>query len=368
MFLSCGDESLDTQIINSDNLNKNLLVKLPYNHYLSLKAKPDFPSSVLLKRVRYCSNYSVGICTKDETNYNQWEDNGVSDSNQKDTYIGVLSNVSKENVESVNIYFAGQQTGDGVSNVVTGQSEDYKSECKKGVVECVKPIDSKGLAAQIYKRNIFNHRKTFIAVVYDTQFNHMLLSGEKSDMEDAYYEWITSQFNDANIKNIYLAGSSRGGCLAMRLSKRFRTNYSSDNVKVIVSSFDGVCKRSQNEMGTTDTRDYNPYDDEKRGWHTDLDLEFPNKDNLNIYHISGGANAPIDGVRCFSYKDYNVDYNWYRQNWVNLEHTNIGRDYNSSLEDSEKTLIRSQVDFVDFKVHPVTLEYKLKEIEYIKVY
>ncbi len=40
--------------------------------------------------------------------------------------------------------------------------------------------------------------------------------------------------NNTNIKNIYLAGSSRGGCLAMRLSKRFRANYSSDNLKVIV--------------------------------------------------------------------------------------------------------------------------------------
>jgi hypothetical protein len=363
IFLSCGeDEFIEGHTISIGNSQNVLQIPIKEDVYPSdtvitttptnsVSSKPAFPTSVYLKRVRYCSKYFLGVCTKDAVNYSEWENNGVKDANQKDTYIGIPRNIAKSNVEHINMYFAGQQTGDGVSNVVTGQSENYKSNCSGGTSGCTRTINSKGLAAKIYNANIFDYEKTFVGVVYDTQFNHMNLTNEKQDMEDAYFDWISSKFYSNKIKTIYLAGSSRGGCLAMRLAKRFRNAYSSSNVKVIVSSFDGVCKETQNELGTTNTKQYNPLDDDKRGWYTNLYNVYSNKSNLNIYHISGGAKAPISGVRCFSYKDYDYSSYWYKQTWVNLEHTQIGREYTSTLHNSSTTLIQSQVDFVSSKMN-----------------
>ena len=318
--------------------------------------RPAFPASVYLKRVRYCTRYRFGICTRSSVNYSEWENNGVSNAHQKSTYIGIVRQPAKSDIENINIYFAGQQpSGNGVINVVTGQAAGYKSGCDGTTSGCYRSIDSRGLAAKIYNAGIFDWQKTFISVVYDTKFNHLLSSGEKSDMEDAYYDWIVNKFYSNKIKTIYLAGSSRGGCLAMRLAKRFRADFP-ESVRVIVSSFDGVCKRSQSELGVTDYYQSNPYNTwphSRKGWYTNLNAQFPDKTELSIYHISGGGEVvPASGVRGFSYLSHDGDLGWYRQNWVNLAHTDIGRVYTSKMHNSNTTLIDSQVNFVNSKMHP----------------
>ncbi|MCB1318739.1 MAG: hypothetical protein KDK34_00715, partial [Leptospiraceae bacterium] len=214
--------------------------------------------TVNLERVRYCKNW---LCTKQTTpsKFRYWEEEGVGRGHQRDTYIATISQPSRSNVENLVFFAAGQQPpGNGVPNSLTGQDDKYKKNCEGRTASCNRSIDGRSLTRQVMASGMFPMNRTFMAVAFDTQFNHLRSSDEKADMERAYLRWLLDKAYSSNVKRIYLAGSSRGGCLVMRLAQAIRENYSYRNIPLIVHSFDGVCKRTQNELGTYNSKIYNP--------------------------------------------------------------------------------------------------------------
>ncbi|MCP4218399.1 MAG: VCBS repeat-containing protein [bacterium] len=315
--------------------------------------------TVLLERVRYCNNFTCLTGGTTPWKFHYWNDNNVGTGDQRKTYIATLSQPSAGNVQSLAVFFAGQQAMDfgnwaGKANVVTGQKEDYKKDCRFQHKSCNRPATEDSLAVKVYRSGVFDLNKTFFALVYDTAFFYGTGSGNKEDIEDAYYDWLLDKFNNSNLKTVYLAGSSRGGCLALRLAKRFKQDFPSGHTRVIVSVLDPVCNKGQGEMGTTNTEQQNPHTSwtKYHGWYSNLNSQYPNKDGLSIYNILAGERVvPLSSSHALSYgTEVHKEICWYRHDWIYEEHTVIGREPSTTLHNSSTKLINAQLAFVKEKV------------------
>lgn len=317
---------------------------------LLLISIPLIGESVTLKRVRYCTKTFAGICTKSSSPYEFrfWGDAGVSKTHQKSTYIGVYSDPGKSAVRHITLFMAGQQTGNGSENVVTGQYANYKSGCDKKTKSCVRPINSRSLAYKVKHSGVFPSAETFGAVIYDAKFDYLFSQREKNRVEDAYYNWIKDHFYSSHLETIYMSGSSRGSILALRLAKRFKADFPSNTVKIIIGSFDGVAHHGTGELGTSYSSYDNPYNSGFfKGWYTNLSNYYPYKSGLSIFHVVGGSEViPASSARGFAYSGNDVDYGWYRQNWVDLRHTTIGRDYGAMMHNSSEKIVDAHFDFL----------------------
>ena len=342
-------------------MRKNLLLSIIFLQ-LSFVTIFATETSILLERVRYCTGWLSGVCGSGgstQYKFRFWEDNNVGHGDQRKTYITTLSDPSKSSVKNIAVFFAGQQgadfgNNDGVANVVTGQKANFKDNCKFGHKDCWRTANNDSLAMKIKNSGIFNMSDTFFAMVYDTAFYFGTTTGNKQDIEDAYYSWLRDQVNYSNLKIVYLAGSSRGGCLALRLAKRFKQDFPGGDVKVVVSSLDSVCKKGQNEMGSTGTDDQNPLtnDDYYHGWHSNLNAQYLNKHGLYIYHVLGGDRVvAISAAHAISYgEEEHKETGWFRHDWVLEEHSTIGRNYETTLNNSNTRIVDAQVAFAKEKI------------------
>jgi len=88
------------------------------------------------------------------------------------------------------------------------------------------------------------------------------------------------------------------------MAQQLRDNPSLDGIELYVSSFDGVCKYTQGELGTRGDKINNPVRPALTsygGWATDLSAQFPRRARLHVFHIAGGEEvAPLSGIRAFS--------------------------------------------------------------------
>ncbi|WP_444938767.1 hypothetical protein [Microbulbifer sp. JMSA002] len=303
----------------------------------SIQAKafePKSDLSVSLERVRYCQNF---WCTQQATQseYLAWEQEGVSNTYQSYTQIARVRQPEREDVRNLVFIAAGQQPpGYGSESAVTGQGDNFKRNCGISEKSCSRSIDGRSLARQVLDSEYFPADDTFFAVAFDAQFNYMVNSGEKSRIESAYLNWLKSKAYASNLESIYLAGSSRGGCLAMRLAKALRNDPDFRSIRTIVHSFDGVCKWDQNEMGVTSSFFRNPENSTYLSYYTDLNAQFPYKDNLYIRQLAGGDEViEFTGVHSFVYAVEDINLGWYAQSWVNLDHITIDRDMYPAVRD-----------------------------------
>ncbi|GAB2884110.1 hypothetical protein ACCI51_10080 [Microbulbifer echini] len=296
--------------------------------------EPKSNFSVNLERVRYCQNF---WCTQQYTQpeYQVWDQEGVSKTHQLYTQIARIQQPMRENVRNLVFIAAGQQPpGYGSESSVTGQEDNYKKDCGVSKGSCSRSVDGRSLARQVLDSEYFPADDTFFAVAFDTQFNYMVSSSEKSRMERAYLNWLKSKAYASNLETIYLAGSSRGGCLAMRLAKALRDDPAFRKIRTIVHSFDGVCKWDQNEMGVTSSFFRSPVNSNYLSYYTDLDAQFPYKDNLYIRQLAGGDEViEFTGVHSFVYSATDVSLGWYAQQWVDLNHITIDRDMTPTVRD-----------------------------------
>ncbi len=194
-----------------------------------------------------------------------------------------------------------------------------------------------------------------MAVVNDNNFDHLFSSDEKQQILDGFVHWLEGQVRPET-SVIYLAGSSRGGCLVMRMAQALRNNPNLDGIDLYVSSFDGVCKYSQGELGTFGEKINNPVRPALTsygGWATDLSAQFPRRSRLHIFHVVGGAEvAPLTGIRAFSAYSgssppntgSNLDWGWYKQNWVKWQHKEIGNPYTEPSTSDQPQAIAETVD------------------------
>jgi hypothetical protein len=250
---------------------------------------------------------------------------------------------------------AGQKiSSSGHNSGVTGQAADWDASC--GTVSCPNvTLDGRSLAMKLRALGWLPQATTWMAVVNDNNFDHLFESGKKQQIVDGFVHWLEGQVRPET-SIIYLAGSSRGGCLVMRMAQALRNNPSLDGIDLYVSSFDGVCKYSQGELGTFGEKINNPvrpWGTAYGGWATNLPAQFPRQGRLRIFHIAGGEEvAPLTGIRAFSAYSgstppstgTDLNWGWYKQNWVRWKHKEIGNPYTEPSTSDQPRVIAETLD------------------------
>ena len=273
-----------------------------------------------------------------------------------DLHLVRLAEVDAPSTRTALVFLsAGQKasSSSGHENGITGQAATWESTC--GDVSCPNvTLDGRSLAMKLRAQGWFPPATTWMAVANDSNFDHLFDTTKKQQILDGFVHWLEAQVRPET-SAIYLGGSSRGGCLAMRMAQELRQNTSLDGVDIYVSSFDGVCKYSQNELGTFGTKINNPvrpWGTSYGGWATNLTAQYPNRALLHVFHVVGGQEvAPLTGIRAFSAYSgsppktgSNLDWGWYKQTWVRWKHKEIGNAYTEPSSSDQPAVINQTID------------------------
>jgi hypothetical protein len=318
---------------------------------LSTQGFPDGSSmSVYSRRVVYKDS---GGSYRAAFGFEQFRAAGAPDSDLFNVRIAEVDVPATR--EAVVVMSAGQKaSSSGHSNGLTGQSSDWDRYCNDSGCSNV-VLDGRSLAMKLRALDWFPAGKSYLAVVNDNNFDHLFDSDKKQQMLDGFVHWLEGQIRPET-RSIYLAGSSRGGCLVMRMGQALRQNPAYDDIDLFVSSFDGVCKKSQSELGTYDHKIKNPvrpWGTFYGGWATDIYTQFPHRGRLFIYHIAGGEEVvPLSEIRTFSAYSgssppgtgSNLDWGWYRQTWVRWKHKEIGNPYTEPDSSDRSTAVAETID------------------------
>ncbi|NOJ98725.1 hypothetical protein HMI51_38115 [Corallococcus coralloides] len=257
--------------------------------------------------------------------------------------------------EAIVFMTAGQKiSSSGHSSGVTGQSSNWDASCDG--VSCANVVlDGRSLAMKLNALGWFPAGRTHLSVVNDNNFDHLFDSDTKQRIVNGFVHWLQAQVRPET-RSIYLAGSSRGGCLVMRIAQALRANTALDGITVYVSSLDGVCRNSQGELGTFDTKVNNPvrpWGTFYGAWATNLSYQFPRRARLHLYQVVGGQEvAPATGIRAFSgyagatppSTGTHLDWGWYKQTWVKWQHKEIGNPYTDPSTSEQPLAISETID------------------------
>lgn len=347
--VNSADEGVDAALLGVLSNVDQSQSELGFGASAAISCKSSAPygycSKVRLERVRYCTKTFLGVCTKFATasEYSKWNSYNVDGGKQRETYIARMNQPSRSSTKYLVFLAAGQNPpGNGVDNVVTGQKAGFKKNCEMKTSACTRYIDTRSLAYRVMQGNNFPTSQTFMAAAWDTRFNQTVSSSEKTKILNAFTDWLLNKAYKSNVKGIYLAGSSRGGCLAMRMAKKMINEKGYNNIPIVVHSFDGVCKKSQNELGTYSSQIDNPVSSksDRKSWKTDMNAQYNYKSKLRIRHLSTGDEVVwiVTGVHSFTdkyatgsyYSKYYGSNKWYEQQWIDMSHTDLGRTYGNS--------------------------------------
>ncbi|MBL0693498.1 hypothetical protein JJE73_07750 [Comamonas sp. JC664] len=257
--------------------------------------------------------------------------------------------------EALVVMSAGQKiSSSGHSSGVTGQASNWDASCNS--VSCPNvTLDGRSLAMKLSAQGLFPSGRTYLSVINDANFDHLFDSDTKQRLVNGFSGWLQAQVRPET-RAIYLAGSSRGGCLMMRVAQALRANTALDGVTVYVSSFDGVCRNSQGELGTFDSKVNNPvrpWGTFYGCWATNMTAQFPRRHRLHIFHVVGGQEvAPATGIRAFTAYNgatppstgTNLDWGWYKQTWVKWQHKEIGNPYTDPSASEQAQAVADTVD------------------------
>ena len=281
-----------------------------------------------------------------------------SDFNVPNADLNVLHNVRIAQVADPqvhrNVIFmtAGQKiSSSGHENGVTGQAKNWDKNC--GDAQCTGvSLAKESMAMKLKSYDWFPD--AWFAVATDNNFDYTLSTAKRERLVQGFVNWLKSKIT-SDTENIVLAGSSRGGCLVTLIAQELRKTHAYDHINIYVSSYDGVCIKNE-EFGVTSPKIKNPVAPSGTyygGWSVDMTSQFPNHQNLHIYHISGGQEiVPGLGVRAFS--AYNgstppntgtdIDWGWYKQTWVPWKHKEIGNPFTEPDEDDQPAAIADTID------------------------
>lgn len=306
--------------------------------YLSSLCSSAGELQVQVERVRHCTGLSVrpmcfGSYRLTRKDYQPWRDTGVPNGIQAETQLGVVFGPEKLPAKRVALLLSGQQFefDSGIGNSLTGQPDGFNEGWGLSEPRRTFTLDDGSLAHELVENEILNPRDSFLAVAFDARFNHKFNRENKNRIEEAYFRWLRSKFDPQDVELVYLAGHSRGGCLAMRLAQRLQREM--PHVPVVAQSFDGVCNRNQGELGIEfPGRVDNPLvsDNGVFAWPTDLRTAFQNQESsLALLQLVGGHPFfPGDLlVRPFSQQRADqpeLDLCWYQQRWMDLNHGQLG--------------------------------------------
>lgn len=282
-----------------------------------------------LYKVRRCNNLLCIGSSLTRGDFSYWETYGVSNANQKDTYIGTLLEPARANTRRLVIVLAGQNgiadtIGSGVGDDVVGSQHNWHEGWPNDRASEGHTINDNSIAEQLYDQ--FDQTgNTFMAVSWAHAMNWNAIQSQKTAIEDAFYYWLLSKADANNIDEVLIIGFSRGGCFALRLAERFNRNLTSADVAVM--SVDAVC--NEGEFNTTSVKLSNPNNGAYQAVTTDFRSNFSREGHHLYVHnvVSGHKNFVLSNIVGLSHDNASTDpYDWdgwYHQDWVNQQHTSV---------------------------------------------
>ncbi|WP_075186506.1 hypothetical protein [Teredinibacter haidensis] len=279
--------------------------------------------SINVDRVRWKKSVFVW---KDHPDYPEWSNEGIWTEYRKNTYIGRYWNPGVSNARTMILLIPGQQGSSGssgCSNCVTGQDSSWDDSWGKGDRTKAAYLKSQSLASRLIDSGQFSASNTFLGVVFNSNFNWENTSSAKIKAEKAFTNWFLKHGDYSKVDRIILLGSSRGGALAMRMSKKIKQQTGWNNVPVYVGLIDAVPNTLQDELETAGQPScQNPLNSAYYARRADLATFYSGLNKPNIKHVVTGApvilGAAVHGFCADS-------TSWYSQTWENLQHTDIGR-------------------------------------------
>ncbi|NES84822.1 MAG: alpha/beta hydrolase, partial [Moorea sp. SIO2B7] len=232
-----------------------------------------------------------------QSDYHWWEDYGVPDQIQKNTYLSRYVEPPRASVKHVVFLASGQRLGKIKDNLITGQRDEDKFKKRESSRNL--EISTESLAFRLFDEGIYSTDDTFAALAFDARFNWGFSKRNKSDIVNAYFAWLKSKFESNNLQSVYLAGHSRGGALVLRLAKKFQEEF--PNVAVIVDAFDPVPNKTiRGELGAFNSSIDNPVANfprdtalsENKGnwaWKSNLRTYYGHKKNFSVFNMLIGG-------------------------------------------------------------------------------
>lgn len=281
-------------------------------------------TSVNVDRVRW----KQGLFSwTDHDKYPEWKQEGIWTENRKKTYVSKYMTPSTSNTKTMVMLIAGQQGSSGSSggsNCLTGQNQSWDSDWGKGDKSKSTNIKSLSLSDRLIQSGHFNSYDTFFSIVLNSNFNWGATQSAKEKAEEAFTDWLLKHGESQNVERIILLGSSRGGALAMRMSKNIKQRTGWNNVPVYVGLLDAVPNKGQDELKTEGQPTCtNPLNGSYYSREANLDSFFGSLNKPDIFHVVTGA--PVIGLADAVHSFCADESSWYQQTWADLEHKEIGR-------------------------------------------
>jgi len=323
-------------------------------------------TSVKVDKIRYCRTIWPLCNDKLQADYQPWEDHGVPDQIQKNTYIGKYNAPSRSKVEHIVLLASGQRFGDIDDNWITGQPDTRAFKKQEG--DRTLGVSTESLAYKLFSQDVYSESNTFAALAVDPRFNWGFSKDNKRDIVNAYFTWLKGKFHKSNLKSVYLAGHSRGGALVMRLAKKFQSEF--PDVAVIVHTFDPVPNKKKGELGATSGYIDNPEAGYPRdtilthnkgnwAWKSDFRTYFDKKQHLSVsnYLVGGkikGFGSGAQEVRAVSHKsgtDTRTDLGWYSQRWYSMPQLGFDAEDAGGHNPIAKTYVTVNAALADVKAN-----------------
>jgi len=229
---------------------------------------------------------------------------GVGDWEIHDTRYAIWSEPPVANTTTLLIALAGQNglsgsSGGGPGNV-TGQPNHWDAACNgwNCGFQSFDPASFVGRLLAAPGLNI-NTGNTFAVSFLDHKYDYG--SAYEYQIRQGLYNWLRTKVSPTTLKQIIIAGHSRGGCLALGLAKEFRARSAYNPVRILGVTVDGTCK-DDGEMGTlsggTQNID-NPRPDVPSDWFA-WNSTFSTTDNRSVCVQNTVGGQPQMHGRCSS--------------------------------------------------------------------
>jgi hypothetical protein len=246
-------------------------------------------------------------------------------------------------VEYIAFFSSGQQGlgdyRDTHPSIVSGSTGAYRQSDEFA-------LDEKSLSGQFFKCTdedfCFNREKTLQVSIFDNLFDFQESENMRKTLLKGFKDFLLDSVRDQKeqLKAVYLAGGSRGGCLVAKLAKSLMAREDLKHVKFIVQSFDGVC-RTDNEFGTKVSKPFrNPLKWQWYAYRTDVTKQFKreHKTRLCMRHLTGGEKVITELARSFTHKSQSCKkkncavklkngHKYYEQTWTKLGHMELLSDH-----------------------------------------
>jgi pimeloyl-ACP methyl ester carboxylesterase len=340
--------SFSINAANTQPSKQRIPYSLKSNSENQIQLSVKSAQSEILVNLKRASLFTEWKNTSRRKNSGRNNHNRATKIHGQQTLIAILNQPHKDKVSNIVFISAGQQTTDprnfnnpvnGYPNVLTGQNRHYKYACKNKN-HCTARLKNGSMASKIYRNSQdFPHSSTLIILVFDPDFGYLASRRKKHLTENSFWNFITARASKNNLASITLMGQSRGGCLAFSLAKKFLAHPDYRHLPTIVQGYEAVCQPG--ELMQEDAEYYldNPLkrNPKYKSLKVDMSRAFPlaNRDQLAILNIHSGApvisiSQNIGFIHSFSFKPNNIDLGWWKQTWVDFEHTDMGGNLDHS--------------------------------------